>query len=135
MRREEGRVLRSAPARREGGFTLIEVLVAMVVAVAAFSILAQGFTTGGQASVASQHASKAAMLASRVLTEIESGELAADSSTSGKFQEEPDFSWEVRSDIDEPGLRLLTVTVSWTERAETRTYELVRLYRERTATP
>lgn len=122
-------------SRRAGGFTLIEVIVAMVVAVAAFSVLAQGFTTGGQASVASQHATKAATLATRVLTELETGELAADASASGRFQEEPDFSWSVSSDVDEPGLRLLTVTVTWTERAETRTYELVRLLRERTQAP
>ena len=32
------------------GFTLVEVLVALVVTVAALTILAQGFTTGARAS-------------------------------------------------------------------------------------
>ena len=121
--------------RRDGGFTLIEVLVAMVVTVAALTVLAQGFATGGQASVSSQKSTRAAILAGEILAELETGELAPDASTSGKFDEEPDYSWKVQSDEDEPGLRLLTVTVSWTERAEKRDYVLTRLLRERTTTP
>ena len=120
--------------RRAGGFTLVEVLVAMVVTVAALTVLAQGFATGGQASVSSQKSTRATILAGDILADIETGELAADASASGKFDEEPDFSWTLKSDDDEPGLRLLTVTVSWTERAEKRDYVLTRLYRERTAT-
>lgn len=120
---------------RRSGFTLIEVLVAMVVAVAAFSVLAQGFATGGQASVASQYTTRAAMLAGQIVTDLETGELAADSSKSGAFSEAPEFSWEVRSEADEPGLRLLTVTVRWKERTEERRYVLLRLLRERTAAP
>lgn len=121
--------------RREGGFTLVEVLVAMVVTVAALTILAQGFAEGGRASAASQKATRAAILAGEILAELETGELAADASASGKFDEEPDYSWVVKSDEDEPGLRLLTVTVSWTERSEKREYVLSRLLRERTAAP
>jgi hypothetical protein len=107
----------------------------MVVAVAAFSVLAQGFTTGGQASVGAQHATTAVTLASRVMADLETGELAVDSSSTGKFTDEPDFSWSVTSDVDEPGLRLLRVEVTWSERGETRTYALARLLRERTQAP
>ena len=117
------------------GFTLVEVLVAMVVAVAAFSILAQGFTTGGQASSAARSASVAAVLAQRILTDLESGVLAPDQSASGAFEDEPAFAWNTTSAADEPGLRRLTVTVTWTERNQERAFVLTRLLRERTTTP
>jgi prepilin-type N-terminal cleavage/methylation domain-containing protein len=116
------------------GFTLVEVLVAMVVAVAAFSILAQGFTTGGHAAAAARSASTAAALAQRVLCDLESGVLAPDQSTSGAFEDEPDFKYATRSSADEPGLRLIEVSVTWTEMNQERSFVLTRLLRERTAT-
>ena len=121
--------------KRRGGFTLVEVLVAMVVAVAAFSILAQGFTTGGHAAAASQLNTKAALLAQRTLVDLESGVLAPDQSTSGGFDDEPDFKWSTTSSAHDPGLRQVTVTVTWTEQAQARTFILSRLLRERTRTP
>ena len=129
----EGRGGVSVPGPASG-FTLVEVLVAMVVAVAAFSILAQGFTTGGQASSAARAATTAAVLAQRVLTDLECGVLAPDQSTSGAFDDEPAFTWSTASAADEPGLRRLTVTVNWTERNQERAFVLTRLLRERTAT-
>ena len=92
----------------------------------AFAVLAQGFTTGGQASVGAQHATTAVTLAGRVMADLESGERAVDSGSTGQFVDEPDFSWSVKSDVDDPGLRLLTVEVTWTERGETRVYALSR---------
>lgn len=121
--------------RRRGGFTLVEVLVAMVVAVAVFSILAQGFTTGGHAAAASRSATTAAVLAQRVLCDLECGVLAPDQSTSGAFDDEPEFAWSTTSAADEPGLRLITVTVTWTESAQERRFALTRLLRERQAAP
>ena len=117
------------------GFTLIEVLVAMVVAVAAFSIIAQGFSTGGRAAAASQASTQAVVLAQRVLADLEAGAIAADASTSGDFSDAPDFKYSTSSAADEPGLRLVTVTVKWTEQNQERTYVLTRLLRERTRTP
>lgn len=118
---------------RRRGFTLVEVLVAMVVAVAAFSILAQGFTTGGRATAAARASTTAAVLAQRVMTDLEAGVVAADQSSSGTFEDEPDFKWSVVSAADEPGLRLLTVTVTWKELNEERTFTLTRLLGERAA--
>ena len=57
------------------GFTLIEVLVALVVAVAAMALLSQGFTTGARASTTAQFATRAALLAQRVVTDFETGVL------------------------------------------------------------
>jgi len=117
------------------GFTLIEVLVALVVAVAALSLLSQGFMTGARASSTSQNATRAALYAQRVLTDFETGELPVSSTQSGTFDDDPDFSYETQfSTGDVTGLTKITVTVKWKERNDDRKYELVRLMRDRTST-
>lgn len=121
--------------KSRGGFTLIEVLVALVVAVAALSLLSQGFMTGARASTTSQYATRAALHAQRILTEYETGALTVGSTQSGSFDDDPDFSYETKFSTGEvTGLTKLTVVVKWKERNDDRTYELVRLLRDRTAT-
>jgi prepilin-type N-terminal cleavage/methylation domain-containing protein len=120
---------------KRGGFTLVEVLVALVVAVAAMTLLSQGFATGARASTSSQFSTRAAILAQRVLTDFETGQLSSSSSQSGKFDDEEDFSYETKSETGEvTGLVKLTITVKWQERNQDRTYVLTRLLRERTIT-
>jgi len=122
-----------------GGFTLIEVLVAMVVAVAAMAILAQGFSTGARASATSQNATRAAMLAQQVMTGLETGELILTQNNSGAFDDDPDFHYETTSTVyDTPvngttmtGLNNVTVTIKWDEQGQERTYVLLRLMRDR----
>jgi len=116
------------------GFTLVEVLVAMVVAVAALGVIAQGLTTGARASTISQNATRAAMLAERVMTDLETAEIALDSSEGKAFSDEPDFAYETRSEPDEAGLSFVTVTIKWREREQDRTFVLTRLMRDKTAT-
>ena len=123
--------------RPDGGFTLIEVLVALVVTVSALAIISQGLTTGGRASVISQNATKAAMLAQRVMTGLETGEISLDAGDSKAFDDEPDFSYETLSvpDPDEAGLIDVTVTVKWKEtKDEERRFDLMRLMRDKSAT-
>jgi prepilin-type N-terminal cleavage/methylation domain-containing protein len=121
--------------RRREGFTLIEVLVALVVAVAAMALLSQGFTTGARASTTSQYATRAAIFGQRVITDFETGLLSADSSQSGTFEDDPDFSYETKSEsTDLTGLNKLTVTVKWKERNEDRQFVLVRLMRSGSGT-
>jgi prepilin-type N-terminal cleavage/methylation domain-containing protein len=117
------------------GFTLIEVLVALVVAVAALSLISQGFMTGARASSTSQNATRAALYAQRVMTDFETGALTAGSTQSGTFDDDPDFSYETQFSTGEvTGLTKITVTVKWKERNDDRKYELVRLLRDRTST-
>lgn len=117
------------------GFTLIEVLVAMVVAVAAMALLGQGFTTGARASVSAQYTTRAAILAQRVVTDLETGYLPSSSNQSGKFDDEPDFSYETKVEtpdlngITPDGVSRVTVTVTWQERNTDQTFALVRLLR------
>jgi len=120
---------------RRKGFTLIEVLVALVVTVAALTVVCQGFATGARASVAAQKTTRAALLAQRVLTDVETGVIPLGQSSAGTFEDEPEFLYETRSEPDLPGLTLLAVTVKWDERGQPRAYVLTRLMRERTTTP
>lgn len=117
------------------GFTLIEVLVALVVAVAALSLLSQGFLTGARASTTSQNATRAALLAQRLLTDYEIGAMTAGATQTGTFDDDPEFSYETQfSTGDVTGITKLTIIVKWQERNDDRKYELVRLLRDRTAT-
>jgi len=121
--------------KKAQGFTLVEVLVALVVAVAALTLLSQGFMTGARASTTSQYATRAALLAQRVLTEFETGALSAASTQSGAFDDDPDFSYETQFSTGEvTGLTKITIIVKWKERNDDRTYELVRLLRDRSTT-
>ena len=121
--------------RRQQGFTLIEVLVALVVAVAAMTLLAQGFSTGARASTTAQYATRAAILGQRVITDFETGSLSVDSSQSGSFEDDADFSYDTKSEsTDLTGLNKVTVTVKWQERNQDRSYVLGRLLRSGSAT-
>ncbi len=126
-------------SRTQAGFTLIEVLVALVVAVAAMALLSQGFSTGARASVNAQYATRAALLAQRVITDFETGQLSLTGNQSGSFEDEPDFSYETTSETSTgslttgtvTGLTQLTVTIKWQERNQDRTYVVVRLMKDR----
>lgn len=126
--------VRSAAGRVEG-FTLIEVLVALVVVTAGLTIIAQGFLTGGRASVASQNRSIAAMLAESKMAEAEAGILSTQTSSSGSFEpDRPDFSWTLEPEsTTTTGLSKLTLTITWKEREEEITFALTRLMKERTS--
>jgi prepilin-type N-terminal cleavage/methylation domain-containing protein len=121
--------------RREQGFTLVEVLVALVVAVAAMSLLSQGFSSGARASTMSQFVTRAAIMAQRVVTDFETGQLSLSSNQNGKFDDDPDFSYETLSETGlVTGLTKLTVTVKWQERNQDRTFVVVRLMKDRPTT-
>ena len=121
--------------RRQEGFTLIEVLVAVVVTVASVAILAQGFSTGARAASVSQNTTKAALLAQRVVTDFEIGVLAVTAGTHGQFDDDPDFSYDTTSETGVvTGLYKITITIQWQERNQDRTYVLTRLLRDKTAT-
>jgi prepilin-type N-terminal cleavage/methylation domain-containing protein len=121
--------------KQQQGFTLIEVLVALVVAVAAMTLLAQGFSTGARASTTAQYATRAAILGQRVITDFETGALSADASQTGSFDDDADFSYETQSEAtDLTGLNKVTVTVKWKERNQDREYVLVRLLRSGSGT-
>jgi general secretion pathway protein I len=115
------------------GFTLIEVLVALVVVTAGLTIIAQGFLSGGRASVISQNRSIAAMLAESKMAEVEAGIISTTTTASGTFEpERPDFSWTVETEsTTTTGLSKITLTITWKERDQDVTFVLARLLRSR----
>lgn len=121
--------------RRPAGFTLVEVLVALVVTVAALTLLAQGFTIGARTSTVAQNETRAALLAQRVLADFETGELSLNQSQSLTFEDEEGFSCETLSETYAEGVTLLTVRIRWEERGQERLYEIVRLMRDRPEEP
>jgi type II secretion system protein I len=118
---------------RGAGFTLTEVLVAMVVVSTSLTIITQGFLSGGRASLSSQNESRAAWLAESKMVELETGILSASASGSGTFEpEHPDYSWTAEPESTlTTGLSKITVTVTWKEREQERTFVLTRLMAER----
>ncbi|MBI4566006.1 MAG: hypothetical protein HY716_15070 [Planctomycetes bacterium] len=110
-------------------------LVALVIVTTALMVVAQGFLTGGRASVRAQKATVAVLLAESKMAELETGELALGSDAGGNFgPPHPDISWEMTTQAaSPPGLTHVTLTVAWEERGERRTYVLDRLMRERPA--
>lgn len=122
--------------RHDGGFTLTEVLVALVVVTTAMMIVAQGFLVGGRGSVIAQKETVAAMLAESKLAEVEAGIVSVTNASTGTFEAErqPDFSWSVDPEPSTTftGRVQVTVTVTWKEREQERAFYLVRLMRERT---
>ncbi len=117
--------------RRAAGVTLVEVLAAMVVAVAAITLMAQGFSAGARASTVSQNLTRAALLAERVLADFESGELSLNRSQSPTFEDAEEFTCETVSESYATGVTHLTVWIKWEERGQERTYVVDRLMRER----
>lgn len=122
-------MIRRAPA---SGFTLIEVLVALVVVVAGVSVIAQGFSAGARGSVVSQNATRAALLAGQVITDYETGQIPPSQVDSRTFDEAPDYTAQTEVEASDPGLVVLTVTVAWEEQGRERTYVVTRLLRDRT---
>ena len=122
--------------RRTAGFTLAEVLVALVVLTSGLLIISQGFLTGGTASVRAQQLTIASSLADAKMAEIEGAIVPFSASTSGTFEleGEPDYAWELKPESTATaGLTKVTLTVKWKERSEERTFDLVRLLTERAA--
>ena len=118
------------------GFTLAEVLVAMVVLSSGLLIISQGFLTGGTASVRAQQLTIASNLADAKMAEIEAGIVPFTAGANGTFEleGEPDYSWTLTPESTATtGLTKLTLTVKWKERNEDCTFDLVRLITERKA--
>ena len=112
------------PARDRSGFTLIEVLLAVVILTTGISIVFRGFTTGLRAASLAQKETTAVMLAQMKVAdvEIEAEEGLVLGSEEGDFEEEyedrfPGYRWLI--EIDEPedeliiGLYEVRVTIFW----------------------
>ncbi|MEO8604824.1 MAG: type II secretion system minor pseudopilin GspI [bacterium] len=106
------------PGARRGGFTLIEVIVAMTIVAVAFVGLL-GLHNRNIAMIArDQDLTLATLLARQFITEMEVVEQWPDTGTSrGQFPNAPGFSWERDvQDTDLPTVRRVVVRVIFDER-------------------
>lgn len=118
------------------GFTLLEVLVALVVVVAAGAVVSQGFFAGARASSRAELETTAARLASQKMAELEIGESPLGQSDSGTFDEAAGFRYERTSEKDSIGLYKVAVTVYYADGGgEERSFALHRWMRERPSSP
>jgi general secretion pathway protein I len=107
--------LRPTGRRRRSGFTLVEVLAAMVMIAIVLPVIMRGITLATSAASYSRHRTAAAALASLKLNELvatgawQSGGLSGDFST-----EFPGYQWSATvGDWTESDLRQLDVHVTW----------------------
>ena len=115
------------------GFTLIEVLVTLVILGTVLAVVAQGFTMAGRATGNAAQESLAVMLADQKMTELETGETSLVQGDSGEFEEHEGFQYEIETEVDEEneGLYEVSVTITYQDGGEERSYALHRLIRER----
>lgn len=111
------------------GFTLLEVIVAMVVVVVGLILISQAFSIGLRAVRVSDKATIARFLAEQKIAELETQAFSTLQSTNGDFGTNyPGFTWQeevTSTDLD--NLKQVTLTISWTEDNTTRTLPITKL--------
>jgi prepilin-type N-terminal cleavage/methylation domain-containing protein len=111
------------------GFSLLEVLLAMVVLGIAVVGIAQGFAVGLRATAAARDTTTVQALARAKLAEIDAGLYAAGQGAQGDFEDlgEPEITWTLESlATGRPGLFEQTLTVVYDDRGEPREFRVVR---------
>jgi len=108
--------------RRRGGFSLVELLAAMVLMGLVLPAVMRCVTMamGAAAHARSEH--EAALLARQKIDEALVLRDPGAIGTGGAFDGFPRYRWESRVDQANFGLRQLTVTVTWNERDQPRTH-------------
>ncbi|MFB3895033.1 MAG: prepilin-type N-terminal cleavage/methylation domain-containing protein [bacterium] len=116
-------------SKLQSGFTLLEVIVAMVIVVIGLILISQTFSTGLRAVRVSDKATVARFLAEQKLTELELEDFSTLQSTSGDFGTDyPEFTWQeevATTNLD--NLLQVNLTISWTEDNATRTLLISKL--------
>jgi len=111
------------------GFTLLEVIVAMVVVVIGLVLISQAFSIGLRAVRVSDKATVARFLAEQKITELEILSFSALQSTTGDFGTDyPGYTWQeevITTNLD--NLIQVNLTIAWIEDNTTRTLVITKL--------
>ncbi|MBI5090998.1 MAG: type II secretion system protein [Candidatus Hydrogenedentes bacterium] len=121
---------------RSGGFTLVEVLAAMLFMAIVIPVVVEGISIAGRAGVAAERRREAAQLGDEKLTEkVITGEWQ-DGNQAGDFGEDhPGFRWELdTSDWDQDTMKVVTLDVIYTVQGVESTERLTTLVSEPTTT-
>lgn len=109
------RTTRRQPRPTRGGMTLLEVLLALAIFLMALGAILSLIDFGVERGRAAAMQSTGTRLAASKLAEAEAGALDCKASSSGTFDEEPNWSYRLDSASGEAaGLYLVTVTCSRT---------------------
>jgi general secretion pathway protein I len=115
--------------RPEGGFTLMEVMIAMAILAIALVAVYQSQAQSISMSTHSRFLTTASLLAQSKMAEIEMSDPAEMSTGSGDFEDFPDYRWKVEvSDSEFDQLRKMVVTVTNGKMTSRNSYQLI-LYR------
>ncbi|MBL8850227.1 MAG: type II secretion system protein [Planctomycetaceae bacterium] len=75
--------------------SLLEVLIALAIFLAATSIIGQLISTGSQAAIGAQLKAEAARRCESVMAEAISGAIPLESTSGGSFEDDPAWTWEL----------------------------------------
>ncbi len=103
------------PRPTRAGMTLLEVLIALAIFLLSLGAILSLIDSGVERGRAAAMQSTGTRLAASKLAEVEAGALDCKASTSGTFDEEPNWSYQLNSSSgDAAGLYLVTVTCTRT---------------------
>ena len=134
---------KSKRRKAEGGFTLLEVVVALAIMAVGFVTVLQMFSGGVKSVDLSDQYLRAITLAGSKLSELEIKNFETEK-LSGIFENEERFRWEVNitpyeSDLNEEGsdplLSKINLTVLWEDVGKTRKVELATIQLNGTTNP
>ncbi len=124
--------------RKEDGFTLIEIIAALVILATGFLTVLQLFQGGVQLATASDRYIRGVNLANTKFSELELVNFQTEEN-SGGFELAPDYRWEYEvapfaSPLNDPGvgiqLNQVTLKVLWSEGKEEKQIQLASLWEE-----
>jgi prepilin-type N-terminal cleavage/methylation domain-containing protein len=114
------------------GFTLVEVLAALIVMGVAFAVLAQGLMSASRASSVSQAYTRATAVAVGKMAEVEAGAYALSANVTERIEEDIyNFDVDVTPiPASRQGLQEVTVEVKWRMHGREHQVKLVRFVHE-----
>ena len=124
--------------RRDDGFTLLEVMIALAIVGIALVTLLGLETRTIQLAETQQRVTQATLLAQEKMTEIETGDyLAGLAEREGQFAEPFElYSWSVALEPTPlPAIEMITVTVAWGEESRNEAVDLTSFLPSQGATP
>ena len=117
-----------AKASRAGGFTLLEVMAALMIAGVSLTWLLQSQSSSIEGAGRTRDLRQATLLAGAKLRELAAG---IEQSPAGELEERPGWRWEVLREAVEgvAGVERLVLTLTYTSLGRPRTLRLERLVR------
>ncbi len=111
--------------KKQNGFTLLEIVVALAISAIALPMLLKAFSDGTKRYSLIENRTTAIYLLRLKMAEIEMNGYSALASEEGDFGADSRFKWAsevVNTDID--GLKEVTVIISWQERGQEKSIQL-----------